>query len=188
MNDLISCWQTLVTSTASLSRNLPSMGSNLCKRISLWTPRKMFWFDFKCLRLRSYLLPLKRIYHRVRSVIDISMIYYSLASKFLECSPVNELLFFKIIILWRQLIDDSEAQFRFVLTRGFSCDKTIISLMREKSSSNSKTACFLYLWATIKKEWEAQSHIFYSHKYKKAVESSVSCVWGKSCVWGATNF
>ncbi|EFX81109.1 hypothetical protein DAPPUDRAFT_317786 [Daphnia pulex] len=94
-----------------------------------WMPRKMWVFDFKCPSCSdSQSLTSKRLYNRVRNVIDLTCRYY-IGAEYLECRSCRGTLISYDTRLLSQLPDAYQVRFPVTLTRKYACNSSVINLM-----------------------------------------------------------
>lgn len=135
-------------------------------------PRKMWAFDFMCPTCKPKTsLTLKGLYKRVRSVIDLKNKYY-LAAEYLECRSCKGTFISYDSSLIDQLPVALKVRFPVVLTRKFSCDQSVVALIRARTLGNSSTAVCHDVKELHTEEWMrcTVSYLSDCNRHKKARE------------------
>ena len=118
----------------------PVPGQYFLRRFFLWMPRKMYAYDFKCIKCDKSLRS-KGVYNRVRLVLDLKDYYY-LAAEYMDCNGCTTP---NTYIAWDARILDQlpyplRLKFPAILTYKYACDYSVISLLRSRTLGNSPTA------------------------------------------------
>lgn len=120
------------------SNSFPNVGSYFGQRFFLWMPQKMWGFKFKCPSC-SRALTSKGPYTTVREIIDLKDRYY-MGTQYLECVPCKGTHISWDPQILDQLPQDLRSLFPAILTRKYSMDVSVISLMRSRTVGNSPTS------------------------------------------------
>jgi hypothetical protein len=100
----------------------------------------MWEFDFKCTSFSySQSLTSKRLYNRVRNVIDLTC-HYFIGAEYLESRWCRETFISYDARLLSLLPDAYQVHFPVTLTRKYACDRSVINVMRARTLGNSPTA------------------------------------------------
>ena len=107
------------------------------RRLFLWMPRMMYFFNFKCPNCKRSAQS-KGIYNKVRLVLDIKDYYY-LATEYMGCTCGKTFLASDKRML-EQLPYHMRVQFPAILTYQYACDNAVISLFKSRTLGNSSHA------------------------------------------------
>lgn len=105
-----------------------------------------------CARCSHKPLCSKGLYTNVRLVLDMKDCYY-LAAEYMYCAKCNG-----TFIAWdhgmlQQLGDGPRTLFPAVLTRKYTCDRSVLSFLRARTLSNSPTALCHNIHEARSQEW-----------------------------------
>ena len=129
----------------------------------------MFAFDFKCTCKKS--LRSKGLYNRVRLVLDMETYYY-MVTEYMHCTCG------RTYAAWEKRTMDQLpyallVKFPAILTYKYTCDISVISMLRSRTLGNSSTAIQNSL-CEIHSEYWLKRHTEYLHDCMKHKESFIN--------------
>lgn len=135
----------------------PDPSDYFLRRLCLWMPRRIFKFDFKCVRPGCHKsLTSKGIYNKVRLVLDIKDYFY-LATENLKCTCGLTTILAWDNRLLNQLPFAIRNQFPALLTYRYACDRSVITFLKSRTLGNSSHALHNTLLELHSEKWMADN-------------------------------
>ena len=123
------------------------------RRLLLWAPRMMWKVNFHCPHCgEKESLRSKGLYKRVRLVLDVKTIYY-MAGEYMDCRACSGTFISWNHRMLSQLSGGVRARFPALLTRKYTCDQSVVDLLRSRTLGNSPTALRNTLHELHSEEW-----------------------------------